>query len=264
VLHTWDQELRFHPHLHIIATGGGLDPTGTCWISSRPNFLVPVKALSVKIRKLFCDDLEKQFQQGKLSFPASLAHITTPDGFRRFLRKRRRQKWVVYCKKPFGGPEEFLSYIGRYTHRVAISNSRILNFSDSRVTFKARDNHNPGSHRTVILPAEEFMQRFLLHVLPSGFVKIRHYGLMASRNAKTKLELARTLLAENTVCGNTGSVSDEDKPEKPPQTWRERLQRLTGIDPTVCPRCGARLIRQPLSYLNTLLTHEEAIAVNSS
>jgi hypothetical protein len=264
VLHTWDQELSMHPHLHIIATGGGLDAQAKRWVRSRLNFLVPVKALSIKIRDTFCQALQEAFDQGRLTFPLSLAHLSTPDAFRRFLRKRRRQKWVVYCKKPFGGPEQFLSYIGRYTHRVAISNSRILDFSDGHVTFKARDNHNPGKHRTVILPPQEFIRRFLLHILPSGFVKIRHYGLMAPGNAKDKFELAKALLHQHADSAATVAACASEEPHTAPPTWRERLKLLTGIDLTVCPRCGARLIRKPFSSLSALLIHEEAAAVNSS
>lgn len=124
----------------------------------------------------FLDVPKDAFRRGKLSFPDSLAHLSARESFLRFLRKRRRREWVVYCKKPFGGPEQFLNYIGRYTHRVAISNRRITDLSDGRVVFKARDNHNPASHRTVIVPADEFIRRFLMHILPAGFVNIRHYG----------------------------------------------------------------------------------------
>lgn len=261
VLHTWNQDLSFHPHLHIIATGGGLDPSQTRWIASRLNFLVPVRALSIRVREIFCDALEEAFLQGKLSFPHSLAHLQDPDAFRRFLRKRRRQKWVVYCKQPFGGPEQFLRYIGRYTHRVAISNQRILGFSDGRVTVKARDNHNPGQYRTVIVSADEFIRRFLLHILPSGFTKIRHYGLMAPCNANTRLRLARTLLEAAHPSPESKPVKGEEPSSCPPRSWRERFQQLTGIDLTVCPRCGAQMI--PMPFLPDLNIHE-AIAMNSS
>lgn len=262
VLHTWNQDLLFHPHLHIIATGGGLDPSLTRWIASRLNFLVPVKALSHRVRQLFCDALEDAFAQGKLALPDSLAHLGAPEAFRRFIRQRRRRKWVVYCKEPFGGPEQFLKYIGRYTHRVAISNHRIISFSDGRVVFEARDNHNPGKPRTVILTADEFIRRFLMHILPTGFVKIRHYGIMAPSNANTRLKLASALIAEKPGITAMSAIQGKDRDSVP--TWRERLREFTGIDLTVCPRCGARMVRMALSSSTFLRIQEEAFAVNSS
>jgi Putative transposase/Transposase zinc-binding domain len=264
VLHTWNQDLSFHPHLHIIATGGGLDPSATRWISSRLNFLVPVRGLSVRVRELFCTALEEAFTNGKLSFPQSMEHLNRPEAFRRFLRKRRRQKWVVYCKQPFGGPEQFLGYIGRYTHRVAISNKRLLGFSNGRVTFKARDNHNPGQHRIVVFPADEFIRRFLLHVLPTGFVKIRHYGLMAPRNATTKLQIARELIVQCAPSTPNSTGQPLDKSLNPVPTWRERLHQLTGTAVNICPRCGAHTVRKPLSAINDLCLPDERVAMNST
>jgi len=262
VLHTWTQDLSFHPHLHIIATGGGLNTSQNRWIASKTNFLVPVRLLSKSVRELFCNAMEEAFKEGKMAFPESLAQLTSPKAFQRFLKKRRRQKWVVYCKKPFGGPEQFIAYVGRYTHRVAISNHRLLHFSDGRVSFKARDNSDPSKHRVVIVPAEEFIRRFLLHVLPTGFMRIRHYGLMAGCNAKTKLVRAKELIDpawSTRVPSQSESTVDPSRP-----AWQDLLHSLTGIDLAVCPRCGARTIRKPLTALNNIRTKQKDPLVNSS
>ena len=229
VLHTWSQDMSFHPHLHIVAIGGGLDPTQSRWIASRTNFLVPVKALSRHVRELFCNGVKEAFEEGKLSFPDSLLHFESRQDFLRFLRKRRRQKWVVYCKKPFGSAEQVVRYIGRYTHRVAISNQRLLDFSDGRVSFKARDNSDPSKSRTVTLSAEEFIRRFLLHVLPSGFVRIRHYGLMASTNVNTKLEKARSLIMQTPTTAHQPREPQADQTE--PKTWQESFFSAHGYRP---------------------------------
>lgn len=261
VLHTWNQDLSFHPHLHIVATGGGLDPSQSRWIASRTNFLVPVRALSTQVREMFCNALQNAFEQGELSFSESLTHLKVRQDFLRFLRKRRRQKWVVYCKQPFGSPKQVIRYVGQYTHRVAISNNRLINFDADHVSFKARDNSDPSKHRTVTLCHDEFIRRFLLHVLPSGFVRIRHYGLMASSNAKTKLEKARSLIQPLISNDHHPDELQADHPE--PTTWQEIFFKLTGIDLTVCPRCGSRTVRKPLHALDYLYTKEQ-IAVNSS
>jgi hypothetical protein len=163
----------------------------------------------------------------------------------------QRKKWVAYCKRPFGGPQQVFSYLGQYTHRIAISNHRLIRFDGHTVTFRARNNHDPGAYRLVPLPAQEFIRRFLIHVLPPGFVRIRHYGLLAPRNAHTTLEKARSLI----------QISQPTPPEAIPSeqthhaTWQELLLKLTGIDITVCPNCGAKLLRTPLPtdfYLSAL------------
>jgi hypothetical protein len=188
--------------------------------------------------------------------------FSSAHGFQRFLRKGRRQKWVVYCEKPFGGPEQFIAYVGRYTHRVAISNHRLLHFSNGRVAFKARDNSDPSKHRVVIVSAGEFIRRFLLHVLPTGFVRIRHFGLMAASNAKTKLIKARDLIDP------AFSPSDPSQPETlgtdSKIAWHDLLQRLTGIYLSVCPRCGARTIYKPLSVLENFTSKDRSRVLNSS
>jgi len=194
VLHSWKQDLLSHPHLHIIVTGGGLHPSQDRWIPSKTNFFLPVKALSKIFRKKFLHAIQDAFRQGQLTFNGNIAYLQRPKTFDRFIRALRRKKWVVYSKEPFDGPQHAFAYVSRYTHRVAISNSRLVDFSHGNVTFKARDNANPAQHQLLTLSAHEFIRRFLLHVLPKGFVRIRHYGLLAPCNAKTKLQKARQLI----------------------------------------------------------------------
>ncbi len=245
VLHTWDQDLNFHPHLHIVATGGGLSPDGSRWISATNGFLLPVRALSKIIRAKFAQALEKVYQGGRLKGNAPC--LEGKVEFARFTRKLKRKKWVVYCKGLFHGSKKAYDYLSRYTHRVAISNHRLLSLDDHLVTFRARDNRNPGRHRFVTIHAQEFIRRFLLHILPPRFVKIRHFGLMAPCNAKTKLESARTLII------NQGPAPGEVPPErtdisKESKTWQEMMEDLTGINLTLCPQCGkGRLVRFKLS-----------------
>jgi Putative transposase/Transposase zinc-binding domain len=243
VLHTWDQDLQFHPHLHLVVTGGGLDPSAQHWIPAKNSFLVPVKALSQIVRGMFLDALSETFHQGKLSFRGNTEGLKEESAFHRFLKKLQRQKWVAYSKKPFDGPQHVYAYLSRYTHRVAISNHRLVNCQNGHVTFKARNNQSPENPRQVTLPAEEFIRRFLLHVLPSGFVKIRHYGLLAPGNAKTKLEKARTLLHLQEPKEHSHS-----KKEILPRTWQDLLYQLTGWNLKTCPLCKKGfLIRKPLS-----------------
>jgi hypothetical protein len=245
VLHTWDQDLNFHPHLHIVATGGGLSTDGSKWISATNGFLLPVRALSKIIRAKFAQALEKVYQEGRLKGNAPC--LEGKAQFARFTRKLKRKKWVVYCKGLFHGSKKAYDYLSRYTHRVAISNHRLLSLDDHLVTFRARDNRNPGRHRSVTIHAQEFIRRFLLHILPPRFVKIRHFGLMAPCNAKTKLESARTLII------NQGPAPGEVPPErtdisKESKTWQEMMEDLTGINPTLCPQCGkGMLVRFKLS-----------------
>jgi len=242
ILHTWNQELQFHPHLHIVATGGGLDESQTRWIQARNNFLVPVRALSRKFRGKFIYLLREAFDTKGLRFHSSSRHLLDPGAFERLMKKLSGIKWVVYAKQPFGGPEQVFRYLGLYTHKVAISNHRLVQMDNGQVTFLARDNSNPGRKRSVTLPAGEFIRRFLLHILPSGFVKIRHYGLMAPRNATTKLDIARKLLAPSAPARYNAA-----SPRIQAATWMDLLFHLTQIDLTVCPACGGKLIRHPLT-----------------
>jgi len=240
ILHTWTQELRFHPHLHMVVTAGGLSLEGDRWISAKNNFLVPVRALSKMVRGKFLDGLQRAFEQGKLTFSGNIADWRNPAVFKRWVRKLSRIKWVVYAKAPFGGPRHVFSYLGHYTHRVALSNQRLLAFDGQTVTFRARDNQNPGTYRLVQLAAREFIRRFLLHVLPHRFVRIRHFGLMASRNVQSKLKYAYRLLQSSQPSHPAPST------DMHLMSWQQLLFKLTGIDLTVCPNCGGTLLRKPL------------------
>jgi hypothetical protein len=242
ILHTWSQELRFHVHLHLVVTAGGLSLAGDRWIPAKNNFLVPVRALSKMVRGKFLDRLQEAFDQKKIAFSGNITHWRNVAAFKKLTRKLRRTKWVVYAQPPFHGPRHVFSYLGHYTHRVAISNHRLLAFDGQTVTFRARDNNQPGTYRQIRLAAQEFIRRFLLHVLPQGFVRIRHFGLMASRNAQTKLEKARLLLQASlsttqTLCTKADLL-----------TWQQLLLKLTGIDLTLCPNCGGTILRKPLPH----------------
>ena len=257
VLHTWNQDLQLHPPLHLVVTGGGINPSGDRWVCSKTNFLLPVKALSQVVRGKFLDALQEASREGKLLFRGTIESLKEEKAFDRFLKKLRRQKWVVYSKEPFGGPQQVYTYVSRYTHRVAISNHRLVSCQNGQVTFNARDNSNPQKPRRVALPAIEFIRRFLLHVLPSGFVKIRHYGLMAPCNAKTKLEKARKLILQMDLTGGNQQmvVKQRGEWENVPQTWQELLYHLTGLDLRTCPQCKiGTLVRRPLAFYSTTET----------
>lgn len=197
VLHTWGSALTHHPHVHMIVPGGGIAPDGSRWISSRPAFLLPVRVLGALFRRLFLTRLLQLHNAGRLAFFGSLAHLADRRAFLRHLSPVRKKRWVVYAKPPFAGPEAVLAYLSRYTHRVAISNSRLLAFDQRGVTFRYKDYRRSGADRQQVmtLSAEEFIRRFLLHVLPTGFHRIRHYGLLAGGTRKASLALARRLLA---------------------------------------------------------------------
>jgi hypothetical protein len=250
ILHTWTQELLFHPHLHIVVTGGGLNESEDAWISSRTNFLVPVRALSQKYRGKFIDFLKRAFSRKEIQFHGIIEHLHNPDAFSRFIKKLYRKKWVVYSKQPFGGPEQVFRCLGLYTHKVAISNHRLAEMNGGVVAFYARDNQNPGKKRSVIVPTEEFIRRFLLHVLPVGFVKIRHYGLMGRRHAKNKLQLARRLIEQAQSPKTVPSSNESPVPETRNMSWPDILSLQIGINLEICPRCGGNLIRYPLSGLD--------------
>jgi hypothetical protein len=245
VLHTWDQDLNLHPHLHLVVTGGGLSEDGERWIPAGNSFLLPVRALSKIIRGKFMEALEKAFREGRLQ--GKVQGLEGPVQFQRFSRKLKRKKWVVYAKGSFGGSQNAYHYLSRYTHRVAIANHRLVSLAEGKVSFRARDNSRPGHQRLVTITAPEFIRRFLLHVLPPRFVKIRHYGLMAPGNAKTKLEKARALLRLPKPPAHKEPKGQKLDPPSEPKTWQEMLQALTGLDLTTCPNCGqGRLIRRRL------------------
>ena len=220
VLHTWGQNLQFHPHVHCVVPGGGLSPDGTHWVASPRNFFLPVCVLSRVFRGKFLAGLRAALTSGKLRFAA--------DRFERLVSASVRTDWVVYAKRPFGGPEQVLKYLARYTHRVAISNARILDFEDGMVRFRYKDYAHGNRKRVMTLTALEFVRRLLLHVLPTGFMRIRHYGILSNRHRHQKLELCRRLLGS----------SETAEPELPEQT-KETCESPSSITPTrVCPICG--------------------------
>jgi hypothetical protein len=234
VLHTWTRDLRFHPHVHCIVTGGGLSADGTQWVATRPDFLFPVRVLGALFRGKFLARLQALYDRGALRLVGGAAPLADRKAFARLRGRLYKTRWVVHVKPPFGGPEEFFRYVGRYTHRVGLSNTRIVALDDERVVFRTRGG------ATATLSHDEFLRRFLLHVLPEGFVKIRHYGLFAAGNVNTKLALARQRLAEAGV-----PMPADDA--RTPSDFREILLALTGIDITRCPRCNVGiLVRCPL------------------
>ncbi len=194
VLHTWGQNLHLHPHVHCIVPGGGISPDGSRWIHCRKSFFLPVKVLSRLFRRKFLVYLIKAFQKGKLRLHGDLQPLAKPSAFEAICKKAANREWVVYAKPPFGGPEQTLKYLARYTHRVAISNSRILSLEDGRVTFKLKDYGDGNKKKTMTLEVVEFIRRFLQHVVPSGFVRIRHFGFLANRTRKKSLAACRSLL----------------------------------------------------------------------
>jgi hypothetical protein len=197
VLHTWNQKLQIHPHIHCVVASGGLSPDHTRWVRPRrDNFFLPQAVLSEVFRGKFTDVLLHAFAAGELQFHGRLKVLAQPRVFKSFLRQLFRHKWVVYCKPPFGGPDQVLRYLGAYTHRVAISNYRLVSFDGEKVAFRFRDSANHNKKRLMTLPADEFLRRLLLHVLPRGFVRIRHFGFLASRRRGALVPLSKQLLAD--------------------------------------------------------------------
>lgn len=229
VLHTWGQALQHHPHLHCIVPGGGLSPDQKRWIACRPGFFLPVRVLSRRFRTLFLTRLQAAFAGGELRFSGALADLAEPDRFAGRLGTLRGTEWVVYSKRPFAGPEQVLGYLGRYTHRVAIANSRLTRLADGQVSFTWKDYRHHGKTKVMTLSADEFMRRFLLHTVPDGFHRIRHIGFLANSHRAAKLTLCRALLAE-------------PAPVPPPsRTYRDRYFELTGHSLDVCPDCGGAM-----------------------
>jgi hypothetical protein len=228
VLHTWGQNLEHHPHVHCVVPGGGLAPDGSRWIAGRPGFFLPVRVLSRVFRGKFLAMLGNAFERGKLAFHGKLESLADAGEFRRRLTASAQAEWVVYAKPPFGGPEQVLKYLARYTHRVAISNRRMVALEGDEVQFHWKDYAHGGGQKTMTLKAAEFIRRFLLHVLPSGFVRIRHYGFLANRVGREKLALCRALLGAEEAPVPVASES----PTEPKAT--------VGGEPaaSVCPSCG--------------------------
>ncbi len=225
VLHTWGSAMTHHPHIHMVVPGGGISLDGERWISSRPAFLLPVRVLSKLFRRLFLSRLHELHTEGRLHFFGDQVELNERRTFQRYLAPLRKKTWVVYAKPPFAGPEAVLAYLSRYTHRVAISNRRLISFDETDVTFRYKDYRRDGTERqrTMTLAADEFIRRFLLHVLPKGFHRIRHYGLLASAGRKANIALARELLA-------APAPAQLEEPAPPP-------------DPRPpCPCCGGRMV----------------------
>jgi hypothetical protein len=229
VLHTWGQKMLHHPHLHCVVPGGGLSADHERWVGCLPGFFLPVKVLSRLFRRLFLEALEQAFQQGKLQFFGELSSLSDAGAFTAYLQPLQEAEWVVYAKPPFGGPQQALAYLGRYTHRVAISNQRLQSLENSQVAFQWKDykHKNKQNSKTMTVNAGEFIRRFLLHTLPPGFQRIRHFGFLANCHRQAKLALCRRLLLPTIV---------ELLP--PPAQTRRLLDFLTQNKPATCPHCG--------------------------
>ena len=227
VLHTWGQNLHIHPHVHCVVPGGGISPDGSRWISSRKRFFLPVRVLSRLFRKKFLNFLREAQARGKIHFHGKLAYLSDPESWKVFLQSINKRDWVVYSKPPFGGPTQVLKYLARYTHRVAISNQRLVSLQDGKVTFEWKDYAHGNTRREMTITAVEFIRRFLQHVLPKGFMHIRHYGLLANRGRKKKLALARQLLGEH--------GQDDTNVETP--SGQDALEAPTREASALCPIC---------------------------
>ena len=245
VLHTWGQNLHHHPHLHCVVSGGGLscqasgvvDPAPR-WVSCRPGFFLPVRVLSRLFRGKFLAGLRAAFDRGQLRLPGGLAALAEPVALARWLTPLYESDWVVYAKPPFGGPEQVLKYLARYTHRVAISNHRLVSLADGQVTFRYQDYADDQRPKTMTLAAEEFLRRFVQHVLPRGFVKIRHYGLLANRHREAKLQVCRRLLLVVTAAVLLAQTTPAEPGTLPscPCCGGTRWQRGGDVAPTPAPR----------------------------
>lgn len=235
VLHTWGQTLRHHPHLHCVVPGGGLSLDGSHWRSCRKGFFLSVNVLARLFRRLFLEALARAYKQGKLSFYGTSAYLAEPLAFNRLLASLRAREWWVYAKRPFGGPEQVLAYLGRYTHRVAISNHRLLALQDDHVTFSWKDYARGNQQRIMTLKADEFIRRFLLHVLPRGFQRLRQFGLLANRSRREKLALCRKLLS--------GAATHPVTNRPLPRDYQALYQTITGESLVQCPACRAGKMR---------------------
>ena len=253
VLHTWGSAMTHHPHVHMIVPGGGLSADGKRWIATRPNFFLPVLVLSRLFRRLMLEKLAAAHNAGKLTFFGAHAHLADAKAFAAFLAPLKRKRWFVYAKRPFAGPKAVLAYLSRYTHRVAISNSRLIAADATSVTFKVKDYRveGPDRYTTMTLEAGEFIRRFLIHVLPKGFHRIRHYGLLAGSARDERLAQARELLeAPGTVTGPEDEAAADDGPQS--------------VLATPCPCCGGRMIVIETFEAGCRPRHAPAIRIDTS
>jgi len=231
VLHSWGQTLNFHPHLHCVVPGGGLSPDSDRWIAARRRYLLPVKVLSRRFRRLMFEALQDAYAAGQLQFFGDLEPLRQPAAFARYLAPLQKSRWVVYAKPPFGGPQYVLEYLGRYTHRVAISNRRLLHLQDGQVSFQWKDYRDRQQPKVMTVSADEFIRRFLQHALPPGFQRIRYYGLLANCHRADKLDLCRRLLASPLACLLPALAA-----------CRDLYAQLTSRCPRLCPNCGIGIL----------------------
>jgi hypothetical protein len=239
VLHTWGSAMIHHPHVHGIVPGGGLSIDGEQWIHCRPGFFLPVRVLSRLFRRLFLERLNQAYQAGELKFFGEHQALADASAFLDWVKPLRKIEWVVYAKRPFAGPEAVLAYLARYTHRVAIANSRLLSFDEQGVTFKWKDYRNKQRfrHKTMTLKTDEFIRRFLIHVLPSGFHRIRHYGLLANSGRRDNLKRARRLLMVQTDDDDVIEISAIDSVASASDEISEPLHATY-----LCPDCGSPMV----------------------
>jgi hypothetical protein len=228
VLHTWGQNLLHHPHLHCVVPGGGISPDGRRWVACRRGFFLPVWVLSRMFRGKFLAYLKQAFDHGDLRFNGKLEPLSDPPAFAALLQSARKTEWVVYSKPPFGGPAQVLDYLGRYTHRVAISNHRLVRLEEGKVTFRWKNYARGNRIGLMTLDALEFVRRFLLHVLPRGFTRLRQYGLLGNRDRSRKLALCRELLHQSSAV----AAQPQESPD-----WKSRYEALTGESLDVCSWC---------------------------
>ena len=226
VLHTWSQTLVDHFHIHCLVPAGALSQTIDKWIPARQSFLFRIKSLAKEYRKRYLQKLKKAYQQNKIIFPGKTEELGVPQAFEEMTQKLAEIEWIAYAKRPFAGPEQVLEYLGRYTHRIAISNNRVLEIDNGRVVFSYRDRKNNNEKKTMNLDADEFIRRFLLHVLPKGFMKIRYFGFLSNMKKKGCIQIIRKLLECKAELVEQGK-----------ETAQEIMQRVTGIDITCCPKC---------------------------
>ena len=236
ILHTWGQTLVLHPHLHCIVPGGGPSLDGERWVTASERFLLPMRVLAPVFRGKFLAGLKQLHQEGRLSLTGEAEKLRDPFEFLNLLDRLYKKSWWVYSKPPFGGPEQVLKYVARYTHRVALANHRLISLADGKVTFTYKDYSQNGRHRKMTLPVAEFIRRFLFHILPHRFVRIRYYGLFANRHRDRQLERCRALLGAAAPAPGPGSDERED--------WESVYQRVTGKDPTLCAECGHGHLRR--------------------